>query len=211
MKDYTMTPERAHKMARVAEGWFSYIYPLLAKQIVKDFGIREGEGLDIGCGSAPWSIELAKITRLNMAALDVSPSMAELARENVCKNGLEGRIRVVVGDVQDMPFGSNHFDLIVSRGSFHFWENKVKAFREIYRVLRPVGRTFIGGGDSYLWPHDPLGIVRKMFFQLGCRLSRSGRKIKSWLPREDWEKILKEAGVRNYHIFPHHLWIDVEK
>lgn len=214
VKSYAMTPESARKMARVAEGWFSYIYPLLAKQIVKDFGIREGEGLDIGCGNAPWSIELAKITRLNMTALDVSPSMVELAWENVRRSGLEGRVRVVVGDVQDMPFfESNRFDLIVSRGSFHFWEDKVKAFQEIYRVLRPGGRTFIGGGDGYLWPHDPLGIIRKILFRSGCRPSRSGRKgwMKSWLPREGWEKILKEAGVRNYRIFPHHLWIDVEK
>jgi len=212
-ESYYMTPTRARKMAQLAEGWFSYIYPLLAKQIVKDFGIREGEGLDIGCGSAPLSIELAKITSLNMTALDVSPFMAELAWENVRKSGLEDRIQVVVGDVQNMPFESDRFDLIVSRGSFHFWEDKVKAFQEIYRVLRPGGRTFIGGGDGYLWPRDPPGIIRKILFRLGRRLFGPGRKgwMKSRLPRKDWEKILKEAGIRNYRIFPHHLWINIEK
>jgi ubiquinone/menaquinone biosynthesis C-methylase UbiE len=45
-----------------------------------------------------------------------------------------------------MPFPDNFADLIVSRGSVFFWEDKVGAFEEIYRVLKPNGRTYIGGG-----------------------------------------------------------------
>ncbi len=34
----------------------------------------------------------------------------------------------------------------MSRGSVFFWEDKAGAFEEIYRVLKPNGRTYIDGG-----------------------------------------------------------------
>ena len=46
------------------------MYPLLAKQIVDDFGITKGVCLDVGTGSAAVIIELAKITDLDMAPLN---------------------------------------------------------------------------------------------------------------------------------------------
>ena len=49
---------------------FAVMYPLLAKQIVDDFGITKGVCLDVGTGSAAVIIELAKITDLDMAPLN---------------------------------------------------------------------------------------------------------------------------------------------
>lgn len=34
----------------------------------------------------------------------------------------------------------------MSRGSWFFWDNLTQAFCEIYRVLKPGGKTYIGGG-----------------------------------------------------------------
>ena len=56
-------------LAALAETPFDLVlmYPLLAKQIVDDFGITKGVCLDVGTGSAAVIIELAKITDLDMA------------------------------------------------------------------------------------------------------------------------------------------------
>jgi SAM-dependent methyltransferase len=45
-----------------------------------------------------------------------------------------------------MPFTDGAVDLVVSRGSLPFWENRSRAFREIYRVLKPGGVAYVGGG-----------------------------------------------------------------
>lgn len=44
----------------------------------------------------------------------------------------------------DLPDGSA--DLVISRGSMIFWTDQAQAFREIYRLLAPGGRTYIGTG-----------------------------------------------------------------
>ena len=45
-----------------------------------------------------------------------------------------------------MDFPDEFADLIVSRGSYIFWEDLEKALLEIYRILAPGGKTYIGGG-----------------------------------------------------------------
>lgn len=211
--DHSMTPEKAHQMMKIAARRFSYIYPLLARQVVDDFGISKGKALDIGCGSAPWSIELAKITQLHVVAVDLSPSMAEIALQNVKRHGDQANITVVVANVEEMPFESDTFDVIVSRGSFHFWEDKITALRDIYRVLRPNGRTFVGGGDGYLWPRDISGILWKLHFRWVHTSFISSRRgwLRNWLPRADWVCLLREAGITRFTIHPNRLWIDIRK
>jgi ubiquinone/menaquinone biosynthesis C-methylase UbiE len=43
----------------------------------------------------------------------------------------------------EMPFEDESFDTVISNGSLHEWENPIRSFNEIYRVLRPGGRYCI--------------------------------------------------------------------
>jgi ubiquinone/menaquinone biosynthesis C-methylase UbiE len=212
VNQWAMNGERARMMAKRAKGPFSYIYPLLARQMVQDYHICEGNGLDVGCGSASWAIELAKITNLNVMALDISPDMIQVARENVRENELENRVNVIVGDVQKIPFETNHFDLIVSRGSFIFWADKVEAFREIYRVLRPGGVAYIGVGDSYIWPRDLLGFMKMLHFRFSKKfLYQRQPCMHLMLSKEGWARVLSAADITGYRFWPHIVWIEIKK
>ncbi len=71
--------------------------------------------------------------------------MIKLARRTVREAGLQDRISFVVGDVHKMPFADDSADLIVSRGALPVFSDKVKALRQIWRVLKPTGVAFIGG------------------------------------------------------------------
>ena len=96
-------------------------------------------------------IDMARITELELVGLDIEPEIIEVAKENVSEAGFKERIRFVTGDVHNMPLPDNFADLIISRGSIPFWRDRVRAFKEIYRVLKPGGVTFIGlGGSRYL-------------------------------------------------------------
>jgi SAM-dependent methyltransferase len=51
-----------------------------------------------------------------------------------------------------MPLPDNSADLVVSRGSIFFWDSPAKGLQEVYRVLRPGGHAYIGGGAGSGYP-----------------------------------------------------------
>ena len=136
-------PER---MDFVSKGTFAPIYPLIASQIVERSSVKTGTCIDVGAGPAALSIALARITDLEIYAMDISKDMCRKAQENVYKAGLYGRIVPVHGDVVKMPFPDNFANLVVSRGSIPFWKDLTGAFKEIKRVLKPDGFGYVGGG-----------------------------------------------------------------
>ena len=52
-------------------------------------------------------------------------------------------INFIKGDVGNLPFQDNYFDIVLSMNGFHAFPDKDKAFKEIYRVLKK-GGFFIG-------------------------------------------------------------------
>jgi len=140
----------AEAFDELARALFAPVYPLLARQIVEDYGITTGQCLDVGCGPAFLSIELAKLTHLTIDALDIDEQALKLARQNTATAGLQGRVMPVQGDVQALKYPAGHFDLVVSRCSLPCWPDKVKAFREIHRVLKPKGVALVGVGSGRL-------------------------------------------------------------
>ncbi len=72
--------------------------------------------------------------------LDYSDDMLEKAatRFKDIKN-----IELIQGDVGNLRFEDNSFDMVLSMNGFHVFPDKKKAFSEVFRVLKPDGR-FIG-------------------------------------------------------------------
>jgi len=135
-----------HKMDLTAKLVFKKVYPFLARHIVSKYGITTGWCLDAGSGPASLAIALALITDLKIVSLDVEPEMATIATANIAEAGFGHRILPVTSDVHRIPFQDNHFNLVVSRGSIFFWQDRPGALRELYRVLKPGGVIFCGGG-----------------------------------------------------------------
>ena len=134
------------KMDKLSKTRFKDIYPLIAGQIVERCRIKDGICIDIGSGPGALAVTTSRVTDLNIYSVDISPRMNEIAMKNVIKEGLHHRIFPVNGDVHHLPFSDDFADLIISRGSMFFWEDKEASFKEIYRVLKPGGWAYIGGG-----------------------------------------------------------------
>ena len=125
---------------------FSEVYPYIARHIIDKFGIKDGYCLDVGTGAGSLGIALAKITNLKIVSLDKEPSALEVAAKNIIFEKLDHRMMVVKADVHDIPFRDNSFDIIISRGSVFFWDDVPGAIQEMYRLLKPKGIIFCGGG-----------------------------------------------------------------
>ena len=73
--------------------------------------------LDLGCGTGKQTIDLAGLTDGEITALDNhKPYLDELTMK-VKDDGLEDRVKVVHGDMCNLAFESNSFDLIWAEGS----------------------------------------------------------------------------------------------
>jgi ubiquinone/menaquinone biosynthesis C-methylase UbiE len=170
---------------------FAAMYPLLARQIVDDFGLTEGVCLDVGTGGAPLLIELAKLTRFSMIGLDADPEVLAIARENVGRHGLDpARFRFVEADVVSIPLEDKSVDLVLSRGSIPFWPDCVAAFREIDRVMASGGAGLVGCGFSRYQTLQEVQGMRPTWSEQGSADERNAWKEESFLPR-----VLSEAGL----------------
>ncbi len=190
---------------------FGPIYPALAKQVVQQYGITEGTALDAGCGSAYFGIELARATNLRVTALDVDPEAVIIAGRNIAAAGLGERIKTVQADVREMPFPDGSFDLVISRGSYPFWKEHARAFREIARVLKPGGVAFIGGGLGSLLPVDERNHIRDVM-----AAEKIGPPLELEIGFDRMAEILRQAGILVFKIAPDEgclcgLWVEFRK
>lgn len=209
-KDKEKDFESAQKMNRIATHVFAPIYPVIAEQIKTKFGIINGDCIDIGSGPAALAIALAEITNLQIHAMDVSPHSCDIAGKNVEEKGLQGRVKPVIGDVEKMPFENDFADLMISRGSVFFWDDLVGAFNEIYRVLKPGGRTYIGGGFG-------TAELKKSIFEKMVRKNENFlEESKQRMAPGNLERIItsiKQSGIEKYDITrgDEGFWIHITK
>jgi len=138
--------EGEYDFIHIADGVFAPIYDVIAQDIILQTGSKSGKLLDIGCGGGHLGRAVIKLTAHNCCFLDINKTAILLAKERACTDGLDDRSTFLCEDVACMSLPDGYADLIISRGSYQFWKNLEGAFRQIYRVLAPGGKTYIGGG-----------------------------------------------------------------
>jgi len=115
--------------------------PRWRRFLVSRVGVGPGaEVLDVATGTAAVAIELARRTGCSVVGIDQSPDMLATARERVRDAGLDGRIRLVEGDAQRLPFDDASFDGLTFTYLLRYVEDPAATMRELARVVRS-GRT----------------------------------------------------------------------
>lgn len=178
-----------------------------AKQIIEDYGVLEGVCVDIGCGTAVFAIELCRRSNLKIYALEKVTAIYEAARMNIENEELTDRIIPVLGDANDLPFENEFADLIISRGSYHCWKDKVLVFQEIYRVLKKGGIGFVGGGFGRY-------ASKKELERMTALRERSLKdSAKAYSSPKEMEEVIHKAGISDFHILYDRsgLWAELKK
>jgi arsenite methyltransferase len=107
--------------------------------------LTEGDKvLDLGSGSGMDSFvaHLRVRTRGNVTGVDMTRAQLDKAERLRTEAGLRG-IDFVEGHIEDRPFPSTTFDVVISNGVINLAPNKATVFAEAARVLRPGGRLAI--------------------------------------------------------------------
>ena len=94
--------------------------------------------LDVGCGPGMQTVALARGTDGTVTAVDLFEQFLDQLRERAEAAGVRDRIQVMRGDMSDLPFGKDSFDLIWSEGAAYIM-GITEAFTQWGEFLRPQG------------------------------------------------------------------------
>lgn len=147
-------------------------------------GIKKGHHvLDLGSGAGndcfvarAFVGEKGKVT-----GIDFTEAMIEKARINNEKLGYKN-VDFIQGDIEAMPLPDNAFDVVISNCVLNLVPDKAKAFKEIYRVLKPGGHFCVS--DVVLSGHLPEKIKQDAEMYAGC--------ISGAIQKDDYLEIIRE-------------------
>jgi ubiquinone/menaquinone biosynthesis C-methylase UbiE len=195
------------KYDEAARGINAPMYDYYARKIKEKTGITKGVCLDVGSGGGHLGLALAQITDLDFTFLDMSANALERAKAHIAEDGLQKRAKTLLADVHAIPLADGSVNLVISRGSIPFWKDAAKALKEIYRVLAPGGKAYVGGGRGTPEIQAQIESKRKA---LG--MGPMGRGPKNVPPR-DYDEILKNTGITKYSLNKGDdgMWIEMWK
>lgn len=161
--------------------------------IPTDFaGIRKGDNvLDLGSGAGNDCFvtraivgETGKVT-----GLDMTGPMILKAREN-CGKLKFSNVEFVLGDIEKMPFEEEIFDVVISNCVLNLVPDKTKAFREIFRVLKPGGHFCVS--DVVIKGNLSEKMKKDAEMYAGCVSGAS--------EMNDYLKIVENSGFLNLNV-----------
>lgn len=95
--------------------------------------------LDIATGTGDLAILLSKTKAEKIIGLDISAGMLEVGKKKIVQKKLDNRIKMILGDSENLPFEDNSIDAITVAFGIRNFENLEKGLSEIVRVLKPNG------------------------------------------------------------------------
>jgi arsenite methyltransferase len=144
--------------------------------------------LDVGSGTGRTAVQIAKrLTTGKLVGIDVWDTMElggnspERAYENAEVEGVKGKVEFKFGNVLEIPFDNDVFNIVTCSSVLNNLpgeKNRIKALREIFRVLKPGGKCML---------LEPLRNLRTFCAFTPFAVFQLGK-------REHWENYAETAG-----------------
>jgi SAM-dependent methyltransferase len=94
--------------------------------------------LDAGCGGGRYTVAWRQLGAADAVGVDFSATGIDSAIGRVRAAGIDN-VQFERGDVLDLPFTRDEFDIVFSNGVLHHTENWQQGINELVRVLKPGG------------------------------------------------------------------------
>jgi SAM-dependent methyltransferase len=186
-------PDLSAIKAKQQVAWSSGNYAVIGTtlQIVGEMlceaaDVRSGERvLDVAAGNGNATLAAARRFAA-VTSTDYVPALLDSARLRADAEG--HAIDFKVADAEDLPFGDDTFDVVLSTFGVMFTPDQEMAAHELMRVVRPGGRIALAN-----W--TPAGFIGQLFATLGKHIPpATGLKPPSRWGTPDW--IRSEFGPR---------------
>jgi len=152
--------------------WFDQHILGVARLKKKLLSKANGKVLEVACGIGS-NIPLLPVGS-EVTAVDLSPRMLEVSRENATQNGLN--VNFAVMDAEKLEFPDGTFDTVISTLSTCTFPNPIKALQEMKRVCRPNGLILLleHGHSSIPWLANYQDRHEYQHYEdhAGCRLNQ---------------------------------------
>ena len=154
--------------------------------------LKEGETvLDLGSGGGMDAFLAAKQVgpQGKVIGVDMTQEMLERAKATASKHGYTN-VEFRVGEIEALPVEDETVDVIISNCVINLAPDKLKVFKEAYRVLKPSGRLMVS--DLVTEGELPEDVRQSFDAWAGC--------IAGALEKGDYLAKIKQAGFQNVKV-----------
>lgn len=155
-------------------------------------GITEGDTvIDLGSGAGNDAFVARSIVGESgkVIGLDFAGAMLTKAKNNAARLGYSN-VTFIKGDIEEMPFENDLADVMVSNCVLNLVPDKVKAFSEMYRVIKPGGHFCVS--DIVLAGDLPAELIDDATMYAGC--------VSGAIQEADYLKLILDAGFNNVRV-----------
>ena len=160
--------------------------------------------LDVATGTGDMAIEAMRLNPSRISGIDISNKMLEIGRKKIVQKGLEGKIELIKGDSEKIPFNNDFFDVAMVAFGVRNFADPLKGLTEMKRVIRQGGMIMVlEFSKPKRFPFKPLyNFYFKNILPVFGRLFSKDKTAYSYLPdsvmrfpdNEEFLKLLVHAG-----------------
>ncbi|MGA0255285.1 MAG: bifunctional demethylmenaquinone methyltransferase/2-methoxy-6-polyprenyl-1,4-benzoquinol methylase UbiE [Rhodothermales bacterium] len=99
--------------------------------------------LDVATGTADLALMAARKGVPQVIGVDIADQMLDVGRRKVSKADLDGRVELLNGDAEKLPFSDKQFDVATVAFGVRNFEDLAAGLHQIHRVLRPGGKLVV--------------------------------------------------------------------
>jgi len=188
----------SHYQAQAAIlGWMLSPAAEAAARVLRDTLPSGAAILDIGAGSAVWSLTLAKESSdATVTAIDWK-AVLEVAIETAQELGLSNRLNTIAGNYHEVAFPAASFDLAILANVTHLEspDGNRRLIAKARQALKPRGRIAI----IDVFPGQSQGDLNRMLYTLGLALRTERGRVYS---AEELAALLGESGFVAPQLLP---------
>ena len=113
------------------------------KAVKKVLVVPHERVMDMACGTADFSLALAKAGVPSVLGLDISEQMLRIGRQKIQSQGLSHIIQLEQGDSEAIAYPDKSFDVVTVAFGVRNYENLELGLQEMLRVLKPGGMLLV--------------------------------------------------------------------